>query len=189
MKKHFAEHLHENVYDKQIENATSSLGVTIDNIISIKLRPIKTNQNNEYENAYASGWDYEDFKNYLKSGKSNFQDLTVDYNSALITTKDGSKILYVEHESGPEFIFDVSLKVIEFVTVVGGLILFLAELMKRNDDQRYKKDTGKNRIEAICIEERKKGKKIKVTKIIRIDNVDTIDLTSKQIEELIKKLI
>ncbi|WP_339926382.1 hypothetical protein [uncultured Cyclobacterium sp.] len=188
MKKHFAEHLHENVYDSQIDDASEALNILPTDTVSIKLRPVRTNDNNEYENAYASGWDYKDFKNYLKTKQSDFADVDIDNNSALITTNDGNKIFYIEHESGPEFIFDVTMKAIEFVTVVGGLILIISELMKKNDDKRHKPETGKNRIEAISIEERKKGKKTKVTKIIRIDGVDKIDLTSTEIKNLLKKL-
>lgn len=186
--KHFVEKLFDNTYDSKIAEASVPLDTKPENIISIKLRPIRTNGNDEYENVHASDWDYEEFREYLNQNKNYFQDIQSDHFSALITTKNGEKLIYVEHESGPELIFDYSLKAIDFITTIGALILLVLDIIKRNDDNKFKKVNGKNRIEAISIEERKKGKKVKIKKIIRIEGVEKIELEIKEIIDLLIKL-
>ncbi|MDN4165654.1 hypothetical protein QWY31_09080 [Cytophagales bacterium LB-30] len=186
--KHFAEQLLENTYDSKIAESRIRLETQSEKIISIKLRPVRTNEKDEYENAYSSSYDYKEFREHLNNNKEDFQSLDSNYSSIILTTKYGEKIIYIEHESGPELIFDYSLKAIQFIATIGELILLIVEIMKRNDDKMHKKVVGKNRIEAITIEERKKGKKVKVTKIIRIEGEEKIDLNKKEILKLLKKL-
>lgn len=184
--KHFVEDLPPNNYDQQLEELSKVFEAAPDEVVSLKIRPIRVNLN-KYENAYASGWDSKDFREYLDENKANFGKVETDNSSALIETKTGEKIIYIEHETGPELVFETIKVAAEFATVIIELVLTIIEISKKNDDKHHKKEQGKNRIQAISIEKRKKGKKVKIIKIITIEDADKVE-TKEEIKKLLKRL-
>ncbi|PZV82284.1 hypothetical protein CLV31_109145 [Algoriphagus aquaeductus] len=185
MIKHFVEDLPTNSYDQKLEELSKIFDVAPYDVVSLKIRPVRVNLN-QYENAYASGWDNQDFREYLENNKENFDKIETDYTSALIETKAGGKIIYIEHETGPELVFE-TFKVAADITTIIGFVLSIIRIFKKNDDKHYKKEHGQNRIRAISIEKRKKGKRVKIIKIIQIENADKLE-TEKDIKKMLRRL-
>lgn len=185
MKKHFTENLPLGTYDKQLDSVSQVFKTNPDNVLSLKIRPLREDRDN-YENAYSSGWDYKDFREYLDKSRFRLKKIETDYTSVLIETKSDEIILYVEHETGPELIIEAVKISLDFSTTIIGFVLAILKIIKKNDDKHYKKEQGTNRIQAISIEERRKGKKVKLITIISIENADKLNITDKEIKKILK---
>ena len=88
-------------FEDRLATASTLLGISSNELVSIKARPITSI--NSYDTDYLSYGEY-DYLNIL------FKDpmielLKAEKDAKLYELEDGSLIVYIEHESGPELIF------------------------------------------------------------------------------------
>jgi len=166
METYFVNNLPKDYYNENIADAAKFLGVKPQDIVSIKLRPLR-NEKGQFLNAYTSGWEYEAFDKFLKKDKT-FQKVEISHNKTDVITESGEHVLYAKHESGVEFIVVASLLLssMDVFTTVGQFIFFFLDHFYK---QKKKSESSGTSIK-MAMEERKFNKKVTVKKILEITN-------------------
>ncbi|GAA4335003.1 hypothetical protein [Flaviaesturariibacter amylovorans] len=181
MIKHFATTLPMDTYNRDLEEAASVLRAEPEEVLSIKIRPIKE-QNGQYVNEYVYGSENGEFLEYL----SSLQGYKVEsnYSSAIVENATGQKVLFSIHESGPEF-FLLAVQFMEHMNTISDFVEYYFKAFIRKNDE-LTKEYGRPKYGDVSLEVRTYNNGADVEAIVKISQADNVDW--KQLRKTIKAM-
>jgi len=173
-------------FAERLKQASKALGAPVDELVSIKIRPIK--DVGGFETEYLGNRDYDEINKALKDVGLRITDVDLGYGgiARLCELAGGQTCLYLEHESGPEVILHLLtmsaaaagssfFAVNQAIKLINALARFTRQKPRRN---------GKGRFIATSIEKRAaKGLKV-IRQIERV--AKATERAIKNVEELFK---
>jgi hypothetical protein len=91
------------MYEMKLDEASGFLNQDPQNLISIKIRPIE--DEGQWKNRYVYPGEYEEIYHVLSTFTKLQQGYVSRGKATLYESSDGTRFVFVEHETGPEIIF------------------------------------------------------------------------------------